>query len=114
MRLCFLGPVGSIHLQRWVRYFAERGHDVHLVSYARTSSDIPGLQVHGLVDQPAGRPDAAEPEARQTGLLSGLKSRMPEGLAILRMGFRWLQHGLRRTVREIHPDILHGHFVSEH
>ncbi|MBI3088119.1 MAG: glycosyltransferase [Candidatus Omnitrophica bacterium] len=39
---------------------------------------------------------------------------MPEGLAILRMGFRWLQHGLRRTVREIHPDILHGHFVSEH
>lgn len=33
MKICYLADASSIHTQRWVKYFAERGHDVHLISY---------------------------------------------------------------------------------
>ena len=33
MKICYLADASSIHTQRWVKYFAERGHEVHLISY---------------------------------------------------------------------------------
>jgi glycosyltransferase involved in cell wall biosynthesis len=33
MRLCYLGSANSIHTQRWIKYFAEKGHETHLISY---------------------------------------------------------------------------------
>ena len=114
MRLCFLGPPPSIHLQRWVRHFIEGGHEAHLVSYEPVVPDIPGLHVHRLADaQPSLSGSLASParDARTRRWWSGW---LPAGCSTLRMGLRWLSHGLRRTIREIHPDILHGHFVSEH
>ena len=33
MRICYLADASSIHTQRWVNYFAESGHEVHLISY---------------------------------------------------------------------------------
>jgi glycosyltransferase involved in cell wall biosynthesis len=33
MKICYLADARSIHTQRWVKYFAERGHEVHLISY---------------------------------------------------------------------------------
>ena len=33
MKLCFIGDARSIHLRRWVDYFAERGHEIHVISY---------------------------------------------------------------------------------
>src|SRR5947209_5352507 len=32
MKLCFLADAGSIHTRRWVEYFADRRHEVHLLS----------------------------------------------------------------------------------
>ncbi len=39
MRLCFVGDAGSIHLQRWAKYFSDRGHEIHIISY-RTNKSI--------------------------------------------------------------------------
>jgi len=33
MRLCYLGSANNIHTQRWVKYFAEKGYDIHVISY---------------------------------------------------------------------------------
>lgn len=46
MKLCYLGDASSVHTQRWLKYFAEKGHDVHLISYV--VSNIDGVEVHKL------------------------------------------------------------------
>src|SRR5438552_18242479 len=42
MKLCLLADAASIHTRRWAEYFAQRGHDVHLLtmrpaSYSRVT-----------------------------------------------------------------------------
>jgi glycosyltransferase involved in cell wall biosynthesis len=46
MRLCYLGSANSIHTQRWLKYFAEKGYDVHLISYEY--ADIDKIKLHAL------------------------------------------------------------------
>lgn len=36
MKICFIGNSDSIHLQRWSRWFVQRGHDVHLITTGST------------------------------------------------------------------------------
>lgn len=31
LRLCFIGDIRNIHCRKWVKYFVDRGHDVHFV-----------------------------------------------------------------------------------
>ncbi|KFD40919.1 hypothetical protein HY02_04290 [Peptococcaceae bacterium SCADC1_2_3] len=33
MRICFFAQGSAIHTRRWINYFAERGHDVHLITF---------------------------------------------------------------------------------
>ncbi|MHB1653256.1 MAG: glycosyltransferase [Desulfitobacteriaceae bacterium] len=53
MRLCFLGDAGSIHLQRWLAFFAAAGHQVDVVSFRPCS--VPGVKVHLLASGTGGR-----------------------------------------------------------
>lgn len=32
MKICYIGNSQSIHLQRWVKWFSEKGHEVHLIT----------------------------------------------------------------------------------
>jgi len=32
MKICYIADAQSIHTQRWVKWFAERGHEVHLIT----------------------------------------------------------------------------------
>jgi glycosyltransferase involved in cell wall biosynthesis len=32
MKICYVGSAASIHTERWVEYFAEKGHEVHWIS----------------------------------------------------------------------------------
>lgn len=108
MRLCFLGNLGSIHLQRWLRYCVERGHEVHYVGLRPEPLRLAGLHAHWLqADRPA--PPASEVRATAA-------SRRPwlAGLGTLRCGWQWRQRGLRALLQQLKPDVLHGHFVSEH
>lgn len=45
MKICYLAPK-NIHTERWVKYFLDKGHDVHLISYE--VSNIDGLKVYKL------------------------------------------------------------------
>lgn len=46
MRICFFGNLQVIHLQRWVDYFKEKNHDVHVVTSQPTK--INNVSVHNI------------------------------------------------------------------
>ncbi len=33
MKICFVAPGSNVHTKRWVNFFAEKGHDVHLITF---------------------------------------------------------------------------------
>lgn len=93
MRLCYLADPASTHTQRWVRYFADAGHEVHLIHWGPPPGrppNWPGVTHHELV--------------------------IPAAPAL--PGLRWAAYfagrvrGLRRLLREIRPDLLHAHYIS--
>lgn len=87
MRLCYIANL-SIHTQRWVRYFVEHGHRVHVISFraART----------GVVPMPTGVP------------VHDLTS----DIHIRKLSYPVWARTVRRLVREIQPDVLHAHQVA--
>lgn len=96
MRLCYLAYGGSPHTQKWVTYFAEKGHEVHLISHGRfDGSDLRNVKIHRL------------DELRR--IHSGF-----HWLGKIVPGFRDLLTTMRimRVIRRVRPDILHAHFVT--
>ncbi len=46
MRLAFLSIGRHIHTERWILWFAERGHDCHLLTVQ--PGEVPGVEVHDI------------------------------------------------------------------
>ncbi len=44
MKICYIGNGRSIHTIRWVKWFKEQGHDVHLIT--RKCESIEGISIH--------------------------------------------------------------------
>ena len=90
LRLAFLGDPNSIHLRRWVTYFAERGHHVTLLVIDDVALD-PGLSPVIAVER-----------------FAGLKihSRFPPA-RILKAPV-----AIRRAVKRVGPDVLDAHFLT--
>jgi L-malate glycosyltransferase len=55
MRICYFADGRYIHAERWMRYFADRGHEMHLISFAEVSPgrvdemEKLGITYHGAV-----------------------------------------------------------------
>jgi glycosyltransferase involved in cell wall biosynthesis len=90
--LAFLGDPNSIHLRRWVSFFAERGHLVTL------------LVPQGLELEP-GLPDSIEVERFRR-----FNPRSP----FAPFGFVRSRASLRKAVARVGPDILNAHFLTEY
>jgi glycosyltransferase involved in cell wall biosynthesis len=85
VRLCFIADGRSIHSQRWAEYFG-KSHDVHLITYDEPGRDLPGVTVHVV------------------------RSRFGN----LYLAF-WPRHiRVRRTIREINPDLIHAQFITKY
>jgi glycosyltransferase involved in cell wall biosynthesis len=83
MRICFLADAPYIHTVRWLRYFAGRGYDVHVVTFR--DAGVPGVTVHHIAG------------LEWTG----------KGRYLLRAA------QVRRLVRALKPDLLHAmHLTS--
>ncbi len=86
MKLCYLADASSIHTQRWVKYFADVGHEVHLISQ---------------------KPFGANPPADvRLHLLQPLKIGNTPVRGI-NLAFQVLQ--IYRNIRKLKPDLLHAH-----
>ena len=44
MKICFLGWADHVHVERWVNYFAEAGHDVSVISVSGQGSYLPSVR----------------------------------------------------------------------
>lgn len=85
MRLCFIANPESIHTRRWLRYFAERGHEVHLIGEHPTRYiPVQGVTLHDLTRQ----------------------------VNVRKVRYLAWAVAVRRLVRQIQPDILHAHQVA--
>lgn len=100
MKLCFIGSVETVHTRRWIRYFADRGHEVHLVSplpyvlpHLASSSEIENVNVHTFKN--------TRTRLRPLNLLLNLMVLFPRTL--------WL----RGLMRRIGPDLVHVHYINE-
>jgi glycosyltransferase involved in cell wall biosynthesis len=89
MRICYVADGASIHTQRWVNYFAGKGHEVHLVCWKLMPGYDESIRVHRLTRLAP----AIWPVSQYISFL-----------------FWVLQ--VRRLVHRIKPDIVDGHFIT--
>ncbi len=91
LRLAFLADPNSIHTRRWLAFFAERGHEIHLLDGYATGI-TPGLHQQVVVRRYAALGRLRIP------FFSSLQGRS----------------ALRRALAELRPDVLHGHYLTRY
>lgn len=87
MKICFVGPSGSIHLKKLASYFSANGNEVHIVSFEKDK--IENTAHHYI--QNSVNPDGGELQKFKY-LLSSKK--------------------INKIVKEIEPDVLSVHYAS--
>lgn len=94
MRIVFVAHHGTVHTRRWISFFAERGHEVHVVTcgggdeYDEDDDGRPlprRYEVH----------DLGPPRAGKLGYLAKIPA-------------------ARRVVRRLRPDVLHAHWATSY
>lgn len=88
MKICYLADAQSIHTQRLAKHFAERGYEVHLISFK--SAKIENVKVHLI-----------------TPLLY-----IPYFSILSSSIFNIIK--IKKLIKEINPDIIHGHYITEY
>lgn len=94
MRICYLAWHGSVHTRRWAGWFAERGHEVHVVTCG--DADARDLDADG-------GPLPLRYRVHDLGLPRGGK-----------LGYLLKLRRARRAVRRIAPDVLHAHWLTSY
>lgn len=82
MRLAFLSIGRHIHTERWIRWFADRGHECHLLTVQ--PGPVDGVHVHDITSSAPTKP-----------------LRYLASLAVV-----------RRLLRTLRPDLLNTHFLT--
>ncbi len=82
MRLAFLSIGRHIHTERWIQWFAQRGHECHLLTVQ--PGDVEGVTVHDITSTSGPKP--------------------------LRYYFSLLK--VKKLLKEIQPDLLNTHFLT--
>jgi len=94
LKLCFVADSVSIHAQRWVNYFAGRGHDTHLISrWFPTGRERLDDRIHAYA------------------LVRLLRSSQVSRASIALSWVPWVLQ-VRRLVNDIQPDIVHALFLG--
>ncbi len=85
MKICFLAGANSIHSYRWIKYFADKGHEIYWISLAPLTAGgtLRNISFYEMPKLPV-------------KILSILK-------AII-----WA----RKMIKEIKPDVLHAHYAG--
>lgn len=122
MRICFVGNATSIHVQRWAAWFAQNGHDVHIISF--WDAEIKGVTIHHIKLLPSILMSLKNSIARWKSLApsgSGAPTqKATRGFRSALMAYFTLisqpvdNWRVRRIVKRMKPDILHGHYVTNY
>lgn len=91
MKICFLADAKATHIKRWSEYFANKGHEVHLLTLnPDVLLNYTNVILHLIRKKPKRAPT----------LISRLTNLLPFVIRI------------KRLINEIKPDILHAHSVG--
>ncbi len=82
MRIAYLSIGGHIHTERWLGYFVEKGHEVHLLTVQ--PAPIEGVTVHDI----------------------------RTGIPLKPLHYAVALGKVKRILRHIRPDLLHTHFLT--
>ena len=90
MRICYIADGSSIHTQRWLNYFAAKGHEVHLIYWKTRPGYHENIRIH-------------------------LLKRFAPFIWPVTRYFSFLQwiFRVRRLVKEIKPDVIDAHFIID-
>ena len=86
MKILYIADSTSIHTKRWIGYFRDVGHDISIITLGKKRETIPGIR--HLVNF--------------NSFYYGSPTFFPVLLKT------------RKIVSQIHPDILHGHFIHQY
>lgn len=86
MKICYFANASSIHTQRWIKYFSERGHEVHIISFEKPDVELNGINIH---------------------ILNTNKK-------YLFISFPYIAFQFRTIIKKIKPDIVHAHFITKY
>jgi len=96
MRLAYIADPLSIHTQRWLTFFAQQGHAVHLIDLRAPgrapAPPLPGVTIHEVPKGP--------------------KLPLPRAQGVFYYPVAALR--TRRIVARLRPALLHAHYISEH
>jgi len=84
MRLCFLAGANSIHSQKWIKYFADKGHEIHWISLTPNCFDR----------------------------ISNVKYYFLKEFSVKPLDILFNAIPIRKLIRKISPDILHAHYAG--
>jgi L-malate glycosyltransferase len=122
LRIAVLADFEGPHARAWLRYFIDRGHDVHAISFYAPSVPIEGATMHAL--RPASPPlrssergqveDSPGRGGEVPRLIDRVASTIPRGGVRLVHGARYRMAGLRGVLKRIAPDVFHAHYLVEH
>ncbi len=92
MKICYIASFGATgHADRWMRYFADSGHEVHLISSgAAPDEGMRNVKLHLL--------KRFDPHNR---MISYLINALPMVIQ------------LKKIIGDIKPDVLHAHSVED-
>lgn len=89
MKICFVGPANSAHIEKWCNWFSERGHEIHVISFV--PAEIKGAKVH-LIDLCV---DAQGSDLRKLKYLTSGKK-------------------IKNIIRRINPDVVNAHYATSY
>jgi glycosyltransferase involved in cell wall biosynthesis len=87
MKICMLANAESVHTQRWAAAFADRGHEVHLLSIRKVF--IPGVNVHTV---------KLGPENSKSVIWKFLS-------------YVYFMLTVVKRIKKLNPDIVNAHYV---
>ena len=97
MIICILANASSLHVYRWIQYFAGKGHQIHLISFQEFSyKPVENLYVHRI-----------KPMSRHKG-------RIFSYLVNLYMDIFIHPVKVKKLIRTLNPDILHAHYLTDY
>lgn len=84
MKICYIADPIDPNTQRWINYFAKRGHEVHLIVTRRPKDELEGIVIHDSTPV----------------------------IQIKKIGFLARLLKVKRILQEVKPDLLHVHYVA--
>lgn len=94
MKICIIRQIITSHTPRFVKWFADRGHEVHLISHTLLPPDGPKVLEYAQFHE------------------SNIDKRYPPIIKILPFKSKWAYAFLyRKLIKEIDPDVVHGQDV---